>query len=385
MRIVIAMDSFKGSVDSRAAGEAVARGLRAALPEAEAVVVPFADGGEGTVDAIIAAGGRFCEKQVTGPLSAPVIAGYGIKGDTAVIEMAAAAGLALVPEAKRDPLETTTYGVGELIKDALDKGTNRFIIGLGGSATNDGGTGMLAALGVRFLNAAGETVARGARGLGEIAEIDLSGLDGRLAACQIFVACDVTNPLCGPDGCSAIYGPQKGATPETVLEMDRAMAHYAAKSAAVLTGADENAKGAGAAGGLGFAFLAYLGATLTPGAPLVIAETGLEEKIKGADLVITGEGRLDGQSAMGKAPVSVATLAKKYAKPVLALCGCATADATACHSFGIDAFFPVLRAPMSVGEAMELTTAANNIAATAEQALRLWLAARESNPQALRQ
>lgn len=377
MKIVVAMDSFKGSVDSRAAGEAVAKGLRAALPEAEAVVVPFADGGEGTVDAIIAAGGRLCEKQVTGPLGTPVVAGYGIKGDTAVIEMAAAAGLALVPEAKRNPLYTTTYGVGELIKDALDKGTRRFIIGIGGSATNDGGTGMLAALGVRFLNAAGKAVAWGAQELGEIAEIDVSGLDSRLDGCEIFVACDVTNPLCGPDGCSAIYGPQKGATPEMVPEMDSAMAHYAAKTAAVLTGADENTKGAGAAGGLGFAFSAYLGATLTPGAPLVIAETGLEEKIKGADLVITGEGRLDGQSAMGKAPVSVATLAKKYAKPVLALCGCATADATACHAFGIDAFFPVLRAPMSVGEAMEKTTAANNIAATAEQALRLWLAARK--------
>ena len=377
MKIVIAMDSFKGSVDSRAAGEAVERGLHAALPSVKTVVVPFADGGEGTVDAIIAAGGTLLQKQVTGPLGTPVTAAYGIKGDTAVIEMAAAAGLALVPKDKRDPRVTTTYGVGELIKDALDRGTRRLIVGIGGSSTNDGGTGMLAALGVRFLGADGKAVAWGAQGLGEIAAIDVSGLDRRLDGCQIFVACDVTNPLCGPKGCSAVYGPQKGATPDMVPEMDAAMAHYAAKTAAVITGADENAKGAGAAGGLGFAFAAYLGATLTPGAPLVIAETGLEEKIKDADLVITGEGRLDGQSAMGKAPVSVATLAKKYQKPVLALCGCTTPDATACHAFGIDAFFPVLRTPMSVGEAMELTTASYNIAATAEQVLRLWLAARE--------
>ncbi|MBQ2757635.1 MAG: glycerate kinase [Clostridia bacterium] len=380
MKIVIAMDSFKGSVDSRAAGEAVERGLHAALPSVKTVVVPFADGGEGTVDAIIAAGGTLLQKQVTGPLGTPVTAAYGIKGDTAVIEMAAAAGLALVPKDKRDPRVTTTYGVGELIKDALDRGTRRLIVGIGGSSTNDGGTGMLAALGVRFLGADGKAVAWGAQGLGEIAVIDVSGLDRRLDGCRIFVACDVTNPLCGPKGCSAVYGPQKGATPDMVNEMDAAMAHYAAKTAAVITGADENAKGAGAAGGLGFAFAAYLGATLTPGAPLVIAETGLEEKIKDADLVITGEGRLDGQSAMGKAPVSVATLAKKYQKPVLALCGCATPDATACHAFGIDAFFPVLRAPMSVGEAMELTTASHNIAATAEQVLRLWLAARKPNP-----
>ena len=377
MKIVIAMDSFKGSVDSRAAGEAVAAGVARANAEISTVVVPFADGGEGTVDAIIAAGGRICHKQVTGPLGTPVTAAYGIKGEVGVIEMAAAAGLVLVPEGQRNPQHTTTYGVGELIKDALDKGCRRLIVGIGGSATNDGGTGMLTALGVRFLKADGKPVANGAAELGEIVEIDPAGLDPRLAACEIFVACDVTNPLCGPKGCSAVYGPQKGATPEMVAVMDAAMAHYAQKTAAVIVGADENAKGAGAAGGLGFAFGAYLGATLTPGAPLVIAETGLEEKIKAADLVVTGEGRLDGQSAMGKAPVAVAAIAQKYGKSVLALCGCATPDATACHALGITAFFPVLQAPMSVAEAMDSTTAAQNIAATAEQALRLWLTARQ--------
>ena len=377
MHIVIAMDSFKGSVDSRTAGEAVATGVRRADAAASVTVVPFADGGEGTVDAIIAAGGRLCQKTVAGPTGVPVAATYGIKGEAAVIEMAAAAGLVLVPKEARDPMHTTTFGVGELICDALDKGCRRLIVGIGGSATNDGGTGLLSALGVRFLGADGAPVARGAKGLAEIERIDLSGLDERLAACEIFVACDVTNPLCGARGCSAVYGPQKGATPETVAAMDAAMAQYAAKTAAVLPHADPEAEGAGAAGGLGFAFAAYLGATLTPGAPLVIAETGLEEKIKNADLVFTGEGRLDGQSAMGKAPVAVATLAKKYGKPVVALCGCATPDATACHAFGIDAFFPVLQAPMTVGEAMENTTAEGNIAATAEQAMRLFLTAKE--------
>ncbi|MBQ9803146.1 MAG: glycerate kinase [Clostridia bacterium] len=379
MKLVVAMDSFKGSIDSLAAGEAVARGLGRAAAEAEVQVLPFADGGEGTVDAIIYDGGVRRTVAVTGPLGTPVDATYGIKGEVAVIEMAAAAGLTLVPPAARDPRHTTTRGVGELILDAMDRGCRKFIVGIGGSATNDGGVGMLQALGFDFLDAAGAPVPHGAKGLAALATVSTKAADQRLGGCEFFVACDVKNPLCGENGCSAIYGPQKGATPETVQEMDAAMAQYAAITQAILPRADANHPGVGAAGGLGFAFHAYLGATLTPGAPLVIRETGLEAAIKGADLVVTGEGRLDGQSAMGKAPVAVAALAKKYQKPVIALAGCVAPEATACHAHGIDAFFPILRTPCTVAEAMQTATAAENLAATAEQALRLWLCGRGTN------
>ncbi len=376
MKIVVAIDSFKGSLTSLAAGKAVAEGAHRADPAFEIEISPLADGGEGTVEAIIATGGSTRTVTVKGPLGTPVSATYGIKGDTAVIEMAAAAGLTLVPAEQRNPLYTTTYGVGELILDAIAQGCRKFIVGIGGSATNDGGVGMLQALGAQFLDVEGTPVSHGAAGLARLAKIDTTSMHASLADCTFYVACDVKNPLCGENGCSAVYGPQKGATRETVREMDSYMAHYAPLTKAVNPAADESYPGAGAAGGMGFAFLSYLPATLTPGAALVTRETGLENAIKTADLVVTGEGRLDGQSAMGKAPVAVAALAKKYGKPVIAFAGCVAEDATRCHDHGIDAFFPILHTPCTLNEAMDTENAAKNLAATAEQALRLWLLGR---------
>ncbi len=373
MRVVVAIDSFKGSLSSLEAGEAIGTGIHAADVGAEVVVSPLGDGGEGTVDAIVAAtGGRKRTVRVCGPLGNPVEAAYGIlPGGRAVMEMAAAAGITLMGAEERDPLAATTYGVGEMIADAIKNGCRRFLFGIGGSATNDGGVGMLQALGFSFLDAQGREIPRGARGLASLAEIRTAGALPQLAECEFSVACDVKNPLCGEQGCSAVYGPQKGATPAMVAAMDADLAHYAALTRAVIPQADAGYPGAGAAGGMGFALLAYLGGRLASGIDLVIDATGLEEKIRQADLVITGEGRLDAQSCMGKAPVGVARLAKKYGKPVVALAGCVTAEAVACNAQGIDAFFPILPAPCTLTEAMAPENAKSNLARTAEQVYRL--------------
>ena len=258
-----------------------------------------------------------------------------------------------------------------MIVDAIKNGCRRFLFGIGGSATNDGGVGMLQALGCSFLDAQGREIPRGARGLASLAEIRTAGALPQLAECEFSVACDVKNPLCGEQGCSAIYGPQKGATPAMVAAMDADLAHYAALTRAVIPQADAGYPGAGAAGGMGFALLAYLGGRLASGIDLVIDATGLEEKIRQADLVMTGEGRMDAQSCMGKAPVGVARLAKKYGKPVVALAGCVTAEAVACNAQGIDAFFPILPAPCTLTEAMAPENAKSNLARTAEQVYRL--------------
>lgn len=373
LKILVAIDSFKGSLSTFEAGEAIARGAKRACPTAKVEISPIADGGEGTVDAIVSAtGGERVTACVTGPMGNAVDATYGIvHGDTAVMEMSAAAGITLVAPEARDPMKATTYGVGEMMLDALARGVRRFILGIGGSATNDGGVGMLQALGVRFLDDKGNDIGRGAAALKELAAISLEGLAPALARCEILVACDVKNPLCGKLGASAVYGPQKGATQETVREMDGYLSHYAALTKAVLPHADPDFEGAGAAGGLGFALQAYLGATLTGGISLVMRETGLEEKIGRADVVVTGEGRLDGQTGMGKAPVGVAALAKKYGKTVIAFAGCVTPDARACNACGIDAFFPILRAPCTLAEAMDKQNASENLADTAEQVFRL--------------
>ena len=318
---------------------------------------------------------------VTGPLGEPVTASYGIV-DTetadgeklAVLEMSAAAGITLVPQEKRNPLFTTTYGVGELIRDALDQGCRRFLIGIGGSATNDGGIGMLEALGFGFLDAAGKPVRRGAAGLEELREIRTEGALKQLSDCEFRIACDVTNPLCGEQGCSAVYGPQKGADPDMIKNMDAWLGRYAALAAQTLGDADPEYPGTGAAGGLGFAFRSFLKGDLQSGIGIVLEETRLEETLRTADLVVTGEGRLDGQTAMGKAPVGVAALAKKYGKPVVAFAGSVTRDAIACHEKGIDAFFPILRGICTLEEAMEPETARQNLADTAEQVYRLWTA-----------
>ena len=374
MRIVIAIDSFKGSLDTFEAGRGAAEGVLRVYPEAEVRVCPLADGGEGTVDAVTSAlGGERVSVAVTGPLGEVVVAEYGMIADrgTAVMEMSAAAGITLVEEHRRDPLVTTTYGVGEMIAHAIRGGCRRFIMGIGGSATNDGGVGMLSALGFEFLDKEGKPIATGGRGLESLATIRTDGAIAELGECDFLVACDVKNPLCGNDGCSAVYGPQKGADPQTVKRMDRWLENYARLTSEILPEADKDFPGAGAAGGMGFALMSYLGGRLMSGIRLVMDETGLEEKIASADMVITGEGRLDGQSCMGKAPVGVASVAKKYGLPVIALSGCVREDAVLCNQHGIDAFFPILKAPCSLEEAMDKENAFRNIADTAEQAMRL--------------
>ena len=380
MNIVVAMDSFKGSLSSMEAGQAVRAGIAQADPSAQVTVRPLADGGEGTVEALISGmGGQRQQVTVTGPLGAPVVCTYGIlpATGTAVVEMSGAAGLPLVPEPQRNPLYTTTYGVGEVIRHAIAQGCRRFLVGIGGSATNDGGVGMLQALGYGFLDGEGRPIPHGAQGLSQLARITLDRVLPQLAECEFRVACDVTNVLCGPQGCSAVYGPQKGATPEMVQDMDQWLDHYAQLARAVYPDtAHPDAPGTGAAGGLGFAFQTFTRGVLEPGVSIVLEETHLEKFIREADLVITGEGRLDGQTSMGKAPVGVAQLAKRYHKPVVALAGCVTSDATTCHVQGIDAFFPVLPGPCSLEQAMEPDTTRANLAATAQQVFRLFQAGR---------
>lgn len=374
MRIAVAIDSFKGSLTTHEAGAAAREGILRAFPNAEVTVHPLADGGEGTVDTVVSVvGGELRTVTVCDPLGRPVKAAYGYLPErkTAVIEMSAAAGLPLLSESERDPMKTTTYGVGEMIADAIRLGCRRFLVGIGGSATNDGGVGMLQALGFSFLDERGEEIAQGAGGLASLCHIETAKALPALSECEFLVACDVDNPLCGERGCSAVYGPQKGATARTIPEMDAYLSKYAAMTASVLPRADANAEGAGAAGGMGFAFLAYLGGRLQSGIRLVMEETGLASHLAAADIVVTGEGRLDGQSCMGKAPVGVARAAKAYGKPVVAFSGCVTPDARACNDYGIDAFFPILRTPCSLAEAMDRTQAYRNLADTAEQVF-LW-------------
>lgn len=372
MNVLIAIDSFKGSMSSMEAGRAAAEGIRRACPSAVVEVCPLADGGEGTVDALAEGmGGRMQRVEATGPLGTPTRCKYAIAGETAVIETAEAAGLSLVPPGRRNPLHTTTYGIGEIIKDAVGKGCRKFIIGLGGSATNDGGIGMLQALGFDLLDAEGNPVPYGAKGLEKLAFVSAGHALPQLAACEFHVACDVKNLLCGPEGCSAVFGPQKGADKEMVRQMDGWMASYAGLVQESFPRADALHPGVGAAGGLGFAFLTFLNASLEPGVEIVLRETGLEEKVRAADLVVTGEGRLDGQSVMGKAPSGVARIAKKYGKRVIALAGCIGEDAGVCNAHGIDAYFSILRSPVTLKEAMAAENAKMNMEAVAEQVFRL--------------
>jgi len=373
MNVVTVIDSFKGSISSIEAGEAVARGVRAVYPDATVTVRPLADGGEGTVDALVeGCQGEFVFAEVEGPLGQKVRAKYGILfGNTAVIEMSAAAGITLITPEERDPRYTSTYGVGELIAHAIARGVRRFIIGIGSSATNDGGAGMLQALGFSLLDESGDSIEKGARGLAKLQHVSAENVHPSLSECDFRIACDVTNPLCGALGCSAVYGPQKGATPEMIKDMDAWLSRYATLAKAVNPQADPDLPGAGAAGGLGFAFAAFLGGKLQSGISLVLEATGAESYIKDADVVVTGEGRLDGQSAMGKAPVGVAKLAKKHGKPVIAFAGCVTEEASACNGAGIDAFFPILRGVVTLEDAMHTENAKHNLEKTAEQAFRL--------------
>lgn len=356
MRIVVAPDSFKGSMSSMDVANAMEQGILATFPEAQVIKVPIADGGEGTTDSLVkATGGRFMKTKVIGPLGAPVEACWGILGDgkTAVIEMAAASGLMLVAKEERNPLLTSTYGTGQLMKTVLDEGMRKLIIGIGGSATNDGGTGMAKALGAEFLDSMGNELPGGGAALRDLATIDVSRLDPRLAEMTILVASDIDNPLCGPHGASAVYGPQKGATPAMVDELDQALKHYAC-IAKTINGKDVlESPGAGAAGGLGAGLMLFTPAQLRPGVQIVLEVTDFEEKIKHADFVITGEGRTDFQTAYGKAPIGVAEVANKYNVPTLCLSGGLGPGCEEVYKKGIAGLMSIVSQPMDLEECMD--------------------------------
>ena len=355
MKVVIAPDSYKGCLSALEVAKAMERGVLSVFPSAEVRKIPIADGGEGTVAALVTAtNGQLRQTEVTDPLGNKIIAHWGVLGDgrTAVIEMAAASGLPLVPKEKRDPRVTTTYGTGELIKAALAEGLAKIIIGIGGSATNDGGTGMARALGVRFLDAAGQEVAAGGGSLAEICQIDATGLDPRLKNTEIVVACDVDNPLCGTRGASAVFGPQKGATPEMVQQLDAGLAKYAS-CARQATGRDVAEKaGAGAAGGLGAGLMFFTPAQLKPGVEIVLDAVGFSDIVRDADFVITGEGRTDFQTAFGKAPVGVAKVAKTHGVPVFCISGGLGDGADDVLAQGIDAVMSICDRPLSLEECM---------------------------------
>ena len=374
MKVVVAIDSFKGSLSSLEAGNAIGEGIRKAVPNAEVCVRPLADGGEGTVEALaLGMGGKLEYVEVTGPLGKKVNCAYGIleESKTAIMEMSGAAGITLVSDQERNPMNTTTYGVGEVIRDAIAKGCRHFIMGIGGSATNDGGIGMLQALGFGMLDKDGNQVPFGAKGLEVLEAITDDNVIPELKECSFRVACDVTNPLCGEFGCSAVFGPQKGATPTMIMQMDKWLGNYARLTGRKYEKANAEYPGTGAAGGMGFAFLAYTNAVLESGIKIILEETRLEEYVKDADIVVTGEGRLDGQTVFGKAPIGVAKIAKKYDKTVLAFSGAVTEDAIACNEHGIDAFFPILRKIVTLQEAMNPENAKKNMIATVEQVFRL--------------
>ena len=373
MKIVIAIDSLNGSLSSMEAGHAIEQGIRNVLPETKVLVKPLADGGEGTTEALVEGlGGDMVQVQVHGPLETPVNAAYGVirESNTAIMEMAAAAGIILVGKDKR-PLDATTYGVGEMIRDAITRGCREFIIGIGGSATNDGGIGMLTALGYEFLDAEGKPAGIGAGALYKVAKICDDKVMSELKDCHFRIACDVTNPLCGENGSTYIYGPQKGVTVELRDELDHAMGAYA-QVVKAYNGTDyAKTPGAGAAGGLGFAFLSFLSGELLPGIELVLNAVEMDKAMEGADLVFTGEGRLDYQTAMGKAPVGIAKMAKKHGAKVIALAGAVIEGAQECNEQGIDAYFPILRQVVTLDEAMDPATARKNMVETTEQVMRL--------------
>ncbi|HIS62243.1 MAG TPA: glycerate kinase [Candidatus Scybalomonas excrementigallinarum] len=375
-KVVIAMDSLKGSMTSLEAGTVIQEAIHMVQKETEVVVKPLADGGEGTTEALIEGlHGERIEKIVTGPLKEPVMAVYGWieESKTAIMEMASAAGIVLLKEEERNPWEATTYGVGELIKDAVLRGAKKIILGIGGSATNDGGIGMLKALGYEFLNQEGDPVGEGAKALSQIQIVQKKKDAISLEHCQIEVVCDVNNPLCGKNGATYIFGPQKGVKIEERETIDRAMSHFADVTESFLGVEQREIKGAGAAGGLGFALVAYLQATLRSGIDFVLEAVNLEEVLQGADLVVTGEGRLDYQTAMGKAPIGVAKLAKKHGIKVIAFAGSVTKDARICNEKGIDAYFPIIRGITTLEEATKKENAKENLKATAEQVFRLLL------------
>ena len=421
MKILIAIDSFKGSLSSKEAGDAIKSGILRVIPDAEVLISPLADGGEGTVETLMEAlGGSLETVRVKGPLFQEVDARYSISepekarcdmlsesretptesclkaqvetlsktqvrvpldtdsqyspkdGKLAVMEMSQASGITLVAPEERNPLKTGSYGVGEMILDAYHKGCRRFLIGIGGSATNDGGIGMLSALGFRFSKENGEEICPIGEGLKDLARIENASVPEGLLQCSFQIDCDVENPLYGENGASLIYGFQKGGNKELLSQMDLWMKHFSELVKEYNPAANPEAPGSGAAGGLGFAFRSFLQGELKSGVSLILEETGLSEKMQGADLVITGEGRLDEQSAMGKAPIGVAKLAKAQGIPVIAFAGAVTEGAKICNDAGIDAYFPILRGISTLEDAMNKKTAKKNLADTVEQAMRLY-------------
>ncbi len=374
MKIVIAPQGFKGNLNSRQVGLAIENGIKRVLPGAETIVKPMADGGEGTAQTLVeATGGRLITTEATGPLSKPVSAQWGLLGDkaTAVIETAAASGLTLVPTEQLNPLSTTTYGTGELILAALDHGCRELIIGIGGSATNDGGAGMAQALGVQLLDSRGMAVPFGGAALAELEHVDVSRLDPRLANCKVLLACDVTNPLCGIEGASAVYGPQKGATPEMVSHLNAALSHYADVIYRDLGVDFRNDSGAGAAGGLGMGLMVFLKAEVMSGIDMVIRSTGLTKELEDADLVFTAEGRIDSQTVRGKTPVGIARKAKEFGLPVIALAGEVADGYQAVYQQGIDAVFSITPGPISLDQS--LAQAEKLVANVAENTMRLYI------------
>ncbi len=371
MRIVAAMDSFKGSITSLEAGEAVRNGILEVSKDIEVDIIPIADGGEGTVDALVKGlHGVIRKINVSGPLGDIITASYGITGKTAVIEMASAAGLTLVPNHLRNPLNTTTYGVGEMILDAADNGCDRFLIGIGGSATNDCGIGMLQAIGVEFLDNEGNSVCRGAKGIKNISQIDSSKIPDKIRNSFFRIACDVNNPLYGEKGCSYVFSPQKGADSDMAASMEEWIKKYSA-IVSEHTGKDySKMPGAGAAGGLGYAFCSFLNAELKSGIDIIIEETHLEEHIKGAALVITGEGKIDAQTFMGKAPAGVAKLAFKHNVPAILIGGCVDNNLTIPADSGVTGAFSILNRPMETSQAMEKNTAMENLSETVRNIIR---------------
>lgn len=358
MNILIAPDSFKNSLSAAGVAEAIRNGLKKAIPDADIRTLPMADGGEGTVESVVTAtGGRYLSIQARDPLSRDVTAAIGISGDgkSAVIEMAAASGIGLLNAGEMDPLQTSSFGTGQLIRAALDDGCKRILMGIGGSATNDFGAGMAQALGVRFLDAGGKEVEITGASLAEVSEIDMTGLDPRIARTRIMVACDVNNPLTGPDGAAYVYAPQKGAGPEVVKQLDLNLVHMAALVREKLDREVEQLPGAGAAGGMGAGLTAFLDAELTRGVDAVAEIVGLRGNISWADLVITGEGRLDSQTLNGKTPLGVARIAREYGKPVIALAGEVARGAELLYDQGIDVMFSILDEPMKLEEAIGRT------------------------------
>lgn len=374
MKILVLMDSFKGSLTSEQAGEAIREGILSADDSVVVSVYPFADGGEGTLEAFLKAdkNSRKIKVNVSDPLGRKHEAYYGVLSDgTVIIETAQAAGLCLLTDVERNPLHTTTRGIGELIKHAIESGHRDFIVALGGSATNDCGTGMLKELGFGIYDENNDLIEDGALGLSRAVSVSSKNKIPQLNECRFTIACDVKNPLFGENGASYIFAPQKGASCEDLEKMDRWMRDFSDLVKYEYPVADPYAEGSGAAGGLGFAFKVFLGGKMKPGADVLLARTGIENEISSSDLVITGEGCIDGQTYMGKAPVRIAAFAKRYYKPVIAVAGCVKPGAEKCHEAGIDVILPVVPAPMSIEDAMEYETARENIKRTAGEMIRM--------------